>query len=365
MHEAHAPLKKVKKKMKTLSVLVLLLLPNISYTQPKGKAQEIFDLVNLARTNPDYFLNEYKAELQHYQPKFITFLEKASPALPAVWDNHLADNCKQIVYGDLSPEYTGTNRLCTIAEVKGRGSQRKEALYFVCSFYTSVMNKDDKYFGFYIDEEGHASSWGGTCTPTRVAYQFEGIVDSSKVDFDLLRTAENETYLSSMDKEVIKEVNFVRQYPKVYATILTEYLEKRAKSSRGLSTEEYTAALELVNELKQAQPARVLYPSECLYLSSRKHGLDSQGRGYMDHTGSDGSSPFSRIATYCNGARGNENLVGGRKDARALVIQLLVDTGISSRGHRYNMLDPYWQYIGVFGYQGVDMYYYVQNFSNN
>ena len=63
--------------------------------------------------------------------------------------------------------------------------------------------------------------------------------------------------------------------------------------------------------------------------------------------------------------RGNENLVGGEKSVRILVIQLLIDSGISSRGHRYNMLDPSWKYIGCYGYKSEEMYNYVQNFAKD
>jgi len=55
--------------------------------------------------------------------------------------------------------------------------------------------------------------------------------------------------------------------------------------------------------------------------------------------------------------------VGGRKNARVLVIQLLIDAGISSRGHRYNMLNPNWEYVGCYGYEGNSMYTYIQNFA--
>lgn len=110
-------------------------------------------------------------------------------------------------------------------------------------------------------------------------------------------------------------------------------------------------------------PSQLLYPKACVYEAAKKHGEDCKSRGFTGHTGSDGSSPFSRISKFCPDLSGNENIVGGRKNARVLVIQLLIDAGISSRGHRYNMLNPNWEYVGCYGYEGKVMYTYIQNFA--
>ena len=78
--------------------------------------------------------------------------------------------------------------------------------------------------------------------------------------------------------------------------------------------------------------------------------------------GTDDSSPFSRISEYCDGLSGNENMVGGEGNARSLVMKLLIDSGISSRGHRYNLLNPEWKYVGCAGYES-DMWYYIHNYA--
>jgi uncharacterized protein YkwD len=69
---------------------------------------------------------------------------------------------------------------------------------------------------------------------------------------------------------------------------------------------------------------------------------------------------------------GNENIVGGtiKKGVRGMVISLLIDSGISSRGHRYNMLNPEWKYVGCYGYAGektahYTFYNYIQNFATD
>ncbi len=169
-----------------------------------------------------------------------------------------------------------------------------------------------------------------------------------------------------MDKEMIKEINFVRQYPLVYAGIVSKHLAEEAKlSGGGLSKARYDAAMELIAELKTMKPVRLLYPKRCVYEAAKKHGEDCKKRGFVAHTGSDGTSPFDRIAKACYNLEGNENITGGRKNVRILVIQLLIDDGISSRGHRYNMLNSDWKYAGCYGYDGGNMFYYIQNFATD
>jgi uncharacterized protein YkwD len=168
-----------------------------------------------------------------------------------------------------------------------------------------------------------------------------------------------------MDKEMIKEINFVRQYPKVYASIIANYLSNESKSWWGLNKDEYEAGIELIEELRVMSPSQLLYPKECVYQAATKHAKDCVDRGFTAHTGSDGSSPFTRISQFCQGIEGNENIVGGKKNVRILVIQLLIDSGISSRGHRYNILNPSWKYVGCYGYEGDRMYNYIQNFATD
>ena len=44
------------------------------FAQPSGKALEIINLVNEARTNPKQFLSKHKTVIQKYEPKFVTLL---------------------------------------------------------------------------------------------------------------------------------------------------------------------------------------------------------------------------------------------------------------------------------------------------
>ena len=107
-------------------------------------------------------------------------------------------------------------------------------------------------------------------------------------------------------------------------------------------------------------------PDERLITSAKLHGQDEVKRGYSGHTGSDHSDPFMRIkkALGNENAEGSENLVGG-SSPRGSVINLLIDGGIGSRGHRYNVIDPRWTHAGCYlaGKIGVIPDNYVQNFA--
>lgn len=154
---------------KIFLIFCMLLVCSIisSAQQPIGKAKEIFDLINEARTNPEAFLQKHKISIGKYEPKLMPMLEKSSPMSKVIWDSELARNCKQVVYGTLNPEYKGNNKMCGSSSGNGSGYSNNEAIYFVCDFYIHLLNEADVYFGFYMDEKGHAYSWGKTCKPPK------------------------------------------------------------------------------------------------------------------------------------------------------------------------------------------------------
>jgi len=114
-----------------LSLLFVFFLNCLAgFAQPAGKSAAIFNLINEPRSNPKVFLAKNKAKISEYEPKFISLLEKASPIENAIWDEPLAINCKERVYGTLKPEYKGTNLMCGSSSGNGSGYFDKDALYF-------------------------------------------------------------------------------------------------------------------------------------------------------------------------------------------------------------------------------------------
>jgi uncharacterized protein YkwD len=75
---------------------------------------------------------------------------------------------------------------------------------------------------------------------------------------------------------------------------------------------------------------------------------DEGPRGGRGHVGADGSQPWTRMQRYAKGLTGfGEANAYGPTDARSIVIGLLVDDGVPSRGHRVGLLNPIFTLAGV------------------
>jgi uncharacterized protein YkwD len=212
--------------------------------------------------------------------------------------------------------------------------------------------------------------WGITCEREKVSFTFDEKVDTTSVDFDRLNKARYESYLSKVEKQMVAEVNFVRAYPTVYAKIIARYMSDESKGIWGLHKDTYDAGMELIRELKVLEPASILEPMECVYRAAENHGIFCKERGFFDHEGRNGSDPWDRVTRECPElGTGNENGAANVSlHPRAAVISLLLDDGISSRGHRYNMLNPEWKYIGCYQYvaevtEHYTLYQWIQKFA--
>jgi hypothetical protein len=346
---------------------VCLLLGGNLFSQT-GLSKEVLTLINQARSNPQQFLVTHNTAIKRYQPKYIAILKAASPLPPIIWDSGLAAMAQARIEDDnLNPNYQGENKLCGFSSGWQSSSHSSQAIEYVCDVYTNINDPDYQFLGVYFNAEKNNSFsyyWGITCERENVEYTFGQTIDSSMVDFGALNTAEDVDYLKPCEKQMIQELNFVRQYPKVYAKIIAHHLAQESESVWGLDYDTHLAGLELIEELERMSPRQILQPSKCVYLAARAHGLDCQRRGYFAHTGSDGSNPWDRVQEACPDLQtGNENGAGGSADPRETVISLLLDDGISSRGHRYNILDPKWEYVGCFRYDDPKYkYHWVQKF---
>jgi hypothetical protein len=171
-----------------------------------------------------------------------------------------------------------------------------------------------------------------------------------------LNTAAEANYLSSLEKEIILEINKLRTDPKRYAE---DYIAPLAKKydrrllyypgDQPLLTKEGVNALyECVRDLKQQQPLSIIFPSEGLTRAARDHVNDQSETGRTGHQGSDRSTMRNRIERYGTWEkRIAENIAYGGKTAQQIVIYLLIDDGVRDRGHRKNFLNPNFNVVGV------------------
>jgi len=153
---------------------------------------------------------------------------------------------------------------------------------------------------------------------------------------------------TAFERAVVQEMSDARVQPKAYAKHLRElrpYFEGLLWNRPGrvpLRTEEGVAALdEAIAFLESARPVGPLRFNEGLARAARLHALDIGPRGSLEHVGSDGSRLSDRL-----NRRGRwegliaENISTGEEEARQVVIQLLIDDGVASRGHRRNLFNP-------------------------
>lgn len=173
---------------------------------------------------------------------------------------------------------------------------------------------------------------------------------------DNLNTAANAGYLSPIEKEIIYEINLFRSNPARYAEKYIAPLANRYDGrllyfpdDKPLKTREGVKALnECVRELKRAKPIQIVYPSKGLSKAAGDHVKDQSKTGRTGHQGSDRSDSKTRIERYGTWkTRIAENIAYGGITARQVVIYLLIDDGVSNRGHRTNFLQPDFKTIGV------------------
>ncbi|MDR2495391.1 MAG: CAP domain-containing protein, partial [Spirochaetaceae bacterium] len=71
-------------------------------------------------------------------------------------------------------------------------------------------------------------------------------------------------------------------------------------------------------------------------------------RGTTGHAGSNGSSPRDRLNRYgAWGVNVGENISYGGATGQDIVVQLLIDDGVPSRGHRKNNMESAFAFAGV------------------
>ncbi len=353
-------------------LLILLAIFSASHLHAQKKLnpdeQEFISLINLVRTDPQKFIKEHKEYLEASAQKFLKILSSSKSLNPIKVSNDLCLFASESASGNLNPAFPAA--FC--GSSSGTGSGFVSLMDRVRDYSNNILSPDYTHIGVSLTGKGNdtkfAICWSRECSfnPPRFSFSFTGTIDSSKVDFKKINTAAGVNWMTWQERAMVREINFARCYPQVYADIVQQTLAQEGKAWGGVSYDDYSAGTELLEELRSAKPLNPLLPSECIYLAAKAHGEEEAKRGFTGHQGTNGSWPWDRILAKCKDmSEGNENLVGGGKGTpRSSVIQLLVDGGISSRGHRYNTLDPKWTHAACFyaGKVGKMPSCWVQNY---
>lgn len=168
---------------------------------------------------------------------------------------------------------------------------------------------------------------------------------------------EDESMFEALETALLAEMNLLRRDPRAYAAKLVAQrstyrgaLIIRSPEGPAIRTQEGVAALdEAIGALRRA-PRRLprLAVSEALTRAARTHARDLANSGLLGHAGSDGSSPDERVSRVGKwDGLVAENIAFGRMSAEEIVIGLLVDDGVPSRGHREVLLTRELFFAGV------------------
>lgn len=162
-------------------------------------------------------------------------------------------------------------------------------------------------------------------------------------------------WLSPLEAAVVAELNLARTDPAGYSELLREYrgringtlLQQAGRMTVRLQ-EGRAAVDEAISFLSRQAPLPALESSKGLSLAARDLSLDQGRTGGAGHEGSDGSTPFLRMDRYgAWGGTAGENCSYGPDTAREIVIALVVDDGVPSRGHRANIYSRDFLKVGV------------------
>lgn len=146
------------------------------------------------------------------------------------------------------------------------------------------------------------------------------------------------TNLSEQEKRIYLLCNLARLNGKLFAdTYLKSYLKDRNSS--------YTASL--FEDLYDIENLPMLKPVDGLCISAKVYAADMGSTGKVGHNSSDGTNCFERIGRYFECGSEGENCSYGYNQAIDIVMQLLIDDGVPSLGHRQNILNKDYYSMGI------------------
>eukprot|EP01035_Chromulina_nebulosa_P018236 gene18236-23908_t len=156
--------------------------------------------------------------------------------------------------------------------------------------------------------------------------------------------------------EIADEINLLRSDPVAYAdNVVMKRYEKfvddyiyKLPTGENLKTKEGRKLVkETADYLRTLKPITSITASIYLENASLDHGSDISFNNIFSHTGSNGASLRDRVERYgqWRGSLG-ENMDFGTNKPSDIITNLLIDDGVSTRGHRKNLLNPDYKFVG-------------------
>eukprot|EP00931_Biecheleriopsis_adriatica_P085836 TRINITY_DN60621_c0_g1_i1.p1 TRINITY_DN60621_c0_g1~~TRINITY_DN60621_c0_g1_i1.p1 ORF type:complete len:959 (+),score=179.16 TRINITY_DN60621_c0_g1_i1:74-2878(+) len=166
----------------------------------------------------------------------------------------------------------------------------------------------------------------------------------------------DEEYSAAMARAVADEINVFKRDPRRYAKEMSQLANcfqglklTYPDSGLELETAEGVAVLkECLNEIISLEPQPAVMFSQAMSRSCMQHVLDMQANDFTSHIGSSGSTPEVRLARVGeHREQCGENIVFGMLSAKEIVYHMLMDDGAPERGHRANLLNADFHFVGV------------------
>jgi hypothetical protein len=147
------------------------------------------------------------------------------------------------------------------------------------------------------------------------------------------------SFLTDMEKGIIKELNTVRVDPKGYTDFLKS-LMGRSQWKQGLN--------EAILFIEKKEPLPPFKASKGLSLAARKLVNDGGQEGITGHVGMDGKSMFDRMNIYGKWeGKAGEYLGYGYSEAEAVVARLAIDEGAAGKEGKEYLFDRDFLVVGV------------------
>ncbi len=162
--------------------------------------------------------------------------------------------------------------------------------------------------------------------------------------YRICNTAKNVTYMTEEEKRMLYFMNLIRMDPSTFYKVFLQAYKKDRKLN---DTDEYFSSL--MRDVSTASPCKeLLLPHEKLYNAATFHALDMGKTGKAGHESSDATDPFKRIERFLDksGAMA-ENCQYGSSNPVAVVMQLMIDEGVSSLGHRKTIMNCSYKNVGI------------------
>ena len=162
-----------------------------------------------------------------------------------------------------------------------------------------------------------------------------------KENLEIINSINTNTQLTKEEKSVVILLNYVRINPKLFAeTFLKEYID----SILGPSKSQNSFVKSLIKELNSMKKISPIEINQNLINMAIDHATNSGKKGVVGHTNF--SQRFKKFNKEMVESYGENCDYGNEKGVDAFM-SLLIDENVSNLGHRKNILNPEFVYVGV------------------